>query len=236
MSALKNIDVVILCGGLGQRLRSVIGENQKVMAKVNNEPFLNVLLKDLKNQGATRVILCTGYKGEAVEEYYRKNNVGLQIDFSPEDEPLGTGGAIKNARNRIKSNPFVIMNGDSFCPLEFKKLLQFAVTKKALMAIAVYKTTADKDFGVLTLDADKAITQFKEKTEAGGAGYLNAGVYLCDQAVFSLMPKGKKFSLENEFFPTLVDKSFYGFEVANPFVDIGQPERFEQAQKLLKGK
>lgn len=236
MSQLKNNDVVILCGGLGQRLRSVIGENQKVMAKVNNEPFLNVLLKDLVRQGAQKVILCTGYKSEAVEEYYRKNDFGLDIHFSREAEPLGTGGALKNARNLIKSNPFVVMNGDSFCPVDFKKLFQFFKTQQAMAAIAVYKADAHKDFGLILLDDQKAIAKFQEKGETVNSGhaYLNAGVYLCDQVAFNLMPKVKKFSLETEFFPSLVGKSFFGFEVTKPFIDIGQPERLAQAQEYLK--
>ncbi len=224
-----------MCGGLGQRLRSVIGENQKVMAEVNREPFLNVILKDLARQGAQRVILCTGYKGEAVEEYYRRNSLGLKIEFSKEAEPLGTGGAVKNARNTVKSNPFVVMNGDSFCPLEFKKFFQFFLSKKALMAVAVYSSQAQKDFGLVKLDEDKTITAFQEKEE-GGQGYLNAGVYMADQEVFRLLPKGKAFSLEKDFFPTLVGKSFYGFEVKEPFIDIGQPERLQAAQQQLKEK
>ena len=235
MSRLTNTDVVILCGGLGQRLRSVIGENQKVMAPVNNEPFLNVLLKDLAAQGGQRIILCTGYKADTVENYYRRNNLGLQIEFSPEEEPLGTGGAVKNARNLIKSNPFVVMNGDSFCPLDYKKFFQFFLTKKALLAIAIYKADAHKDFGLLTIDDQKVIKKFYEKAEVvQGAAYLNAGVYVGDQEIFKLMPKGRKFSLEQDFFPMLTDKSFFGFEVAKPFVDIGQPERFVQAEQLLK--
>lgn len=236
MFQLKDIDVMILCGGRGERLRSVIGENQKVMALVNAEPFLNILLKDLARQGAQRVILCTGYKSEAVEEYYHRSNFGLAIEFSKEEEPLGTGGAVKNARNLIKSNPFVVMNGDSFCSLDFKKLFQFFLTKKALLTIAIYKTGADKDFGFLTIDDQKAVQRFQEKQEAiqGAQTYLNVGVYIFDQEIFKLMPKEKKFSLEQDFFPTLTEKSFFGYEVKEPFIDIGQPERYVQAQGYFK--
>ncbi|MCK5179792.1 MAG: NTP transferase domain-containing protein, partial [Candidatus Omnitrophica bacterium] len=92
---MKDCDCVILCGGLGARLQSVVKDVPKVMAEVNGAPLLDLMIEHLKKQGAARIVLCTGYQAEAVENYYREHDFGMVIDFSREEEPLGTGGAVK---------------------------------------------------------------------------------------------------------------------------------------------
>ena len=244
---LNRIDVAILCGGLGKRLRGEIGESQKVMAKMGQEPFLDILLKDLINQGFKRFILLTGYKAEAVEEYYRTKNFGAPIEFSREKEPLGTGGALKNAKALIQSDPFVCMNGDSFCSLEYKKFLDFYVSKKTAVAIALSKVKDNRDFGTITLDDSKRIISFQEKVKTSAiagqptnfkkkAFYVNAGSYYFSKDIFKFMPDAKKFSLESDFFPQLVKENFFGFVTKQIFFDIGTPERLKEAQTILRKK
>ncbi|OGX24660.1 MAG: hypothetical protein A3D10_09140 [Omnitrophica WOR_2 bacterium RIFCSPHIGHO2_02_FULL_48_11] len=233
--SLNKIDIAILCGGLGKRLRPVIGESQKVMAEVNDEPFLNILLKNIVRQGGRRVILLTGYKAELVEEYYRKNDFGLKIELSREKEPLGTGGALKNAQSLIKSDPFMMMNGDSFCPMDYAKLLEFYNKKQARAVIAIKKLKESQDFGVISINAQNEITSFQEKVQKQEA-YTNAGVYGFSQEIFSLMPAQPKFSIEQNFFPKLVGKKIFGFKVQKGFIDVGIPERYRQAQKILRNK
>ena len=235
---LNNIDVAILCGGLGKRLRGEIGESQKVMAKIGDEPFLDVLLKALARCGFKRFILMTGYKAETIEEYYRTNNFGITIEFSREKEPLGTGGALKHAKDLIHSDPFVCMNGDSLCSLDYQEFLNFYSTKKAGAALVLSKVEDQQDFGTISIDAVQRIVSFQEKqtTKAFGgdsfdsSSYVNAGVYCFSKKVFDWMPAAEKFMLETDFFPKIVDKVIYGFITQQNFLDIGTPERFRKAQ------
>ena len=105
---IEKIDAVILCGGLGKRLKAVTGETPKVMAEFEGKPFLDILLQYLKQQGIRRAVLCTGYKSQEIEDYYKNNPQGMDIVISEEKEALGTGGAVKNAQNVIKSDSFFV--------------------------------------------------------------------------------------------------------------------------------
>ncbi len=237
MPELKTIDVAILCGGLGKRLRGEIGESQKVMAKIGEKPFLDVLLKALAHQGFKRFILMTGYKAEAVEEYYRTNNFGVTIEFSRETGPLGTGGALKNAKGLIQSDPFVCLNGDSLCSLDYQEFLDFYSTKKADAALVLSKVEDNQDFGTITLDRAQRIVGFQEKLKASsvaGQFYVNAGVYCFSKKVFDWMPAAAKFMFETDFFPRIVQKEIYGFITQKNFLDIGTPERLKKAKTTLK--
>lgn len=236
IKSLANIDVVILCGGQGQRLRSVIGESQKVMAKVFDEPFLDILLKYLEEQGFSRVILCTGYKTKEMEEYYRKNfRSKLSLEFSKEEEPLGTGGALKKVEPLIQSNPLIVLNGDCFCPLRYSDFLKFYQEKDALASLVVARVRENKDFGKVQLTADFRVSGFQEKMQGEGPCYVSTGIYCFNsKEIFSLMPASLKFSLEYDFFPRLFNHGFFGFISDEEFIDIGTPERFEKAKFFLK--
>ena len=234
MSILSNIDVSILCGGLGKRLRSEIGESQKVMAKVGDDPFLDILLKDLSQQGFKRVILCTGFQAQTLEDYYRKNNLGLTIEFSREKEPLGTGGAVKLTQTLVQSDPFVVMNGDCYSEVNYQKLVEFYRAKKARIAMVVTKTEDAKDFGTITLDDKKRIISFQEKIAGTGVKYINTGIYCFEKNIYASMPPQPAFSLEMDVFPKWAGKEFYGFEIDRGFIDIGTPERYKKAQQMLK--
>jgi len=235
---LRDLDVVILCGGMGKRLRTVTGESQKVLASVGGRPFLDILLEHLAGQGFSRVILCTGFHGEALEERYRKNTLGLDIRFSPEKEPMGTGGAIKNAQSLVKSSPFFALNGDCFCALDYHRLLAFHEERKACATLVVSQAKERKDFGSIVLGRDKKIINFEEKVEKPrsqeGKSYISNGIYCFNKEIFSLMPGEEKFSIETDFFPAMVGRAFFGYEGEAPFIDIGTPERYRQAQQILK--
>jgi len=160
-------DIVVLCGGLGTRLRSKIGESQKVMAKVAGRPLLDILLEHIEDQGFRRVILCTGYQAHTVEQYYREKKSPLTIEFSKESEPLGTGGALKLAEPLVKAQRFFVLNGDSFCPVDFKKFLQFHQIKKALVSMVLSSVEETKDYGTVIVDADsKEVRAFVEKGQS----------------------------------------------------------------------
>jgi NDP-sugar pyrophosphorylase family protein len=226
-------DFLILCGGLGTRLRAVT-DAPKVMAEIQGEPFLDFLLKYLIKQGATRVILCAGYKAEEIVAYYQAKFSQIDIGFAVEKELLGTGGALKNGLPLVKSKYVFGLNGDCFTPVDYAKLLAFHQQKKAAATLVGVRIEGNKDFGTLVMNDQDEIEAFKEKFKTQDVQYISAGIYCFDKTVFDLMPLGK-FSIEYDFFPKMIGKGFFGYKVDAPFIDIGTPERFAWAKDHLNG-
>jgi len=233
---INECDCVILCGGLGKRLQNVVGDVPKVMAQVDGHPFLDFIIEFLKSQNIERIVLCTGYKASLVEQYYRDRDFGLTIDFSTEDEPLGTGGALKKAREVILSNTFFVLNGDSLLSVDLQIFLNFHLEKKSIASVLVSEVTDGRDFGNLEINDDHQIVNFREKEISTKNQLVNAGIYCFDQNVFSCMPDLNKFSLEKDFFPKLVGNKFYGYYTDKEFIDIGTPERYQSVKQNLRFK
>ena len=227
-------DAVILCGGKGERLKSVVGDVPKPMADINGRPFLDILMDYLSNFGFRRIILCSGYKGEEIKRYYGKKSRSLDILCSHEEEPLGTAGAIKNAQALIKSNPFLVMNGDSFCPADLREFMKFYDRKGADFAMVLAAEAGGGDSGAVELDGSQRITIFIEKATRNKSGLANAGIYLLGKKVLDLIETGRKISLEYDIFPKILDKKFYGYATKERFIDIGTPERYSKAKESLK--
>jgi D-glycero-alpha-D-manno-heptose 1-phosphate guanylyltransferase len=227
-------DVVILAGGLGKRLQSVTGGAQKVLAKIGDQPFLEILIDYIASQGGKRFILCVGHGSDEVEAYFKNKHKGREIIFSREDSPLGTGGAIKQGSSHVKTDQFLAMNGDCFCVINYNDLIASHKKHKGKATIAITKLSDVRDYGSITVNGKGHIIAFKEKSTLVQAGLINTGTYCLDRDVFDLVQTPQKFSIENDFFPHLVGKGFYGFEVDNKFIDIGTPERYSWAQEHLK--
>jgi D-glycero-alpha-D-manno-heptose 1-phosphate guanylyltransferase len=225
-------DFMILCGGLGTRLRAVTGETPKVMAEVQGEPFLDFLIRYLVKQGGRRIILCAGYKAEALKSHYQKKFKDVDLVFSIERQPLGTGGAFKNAQKRVKSEYVFGLNGDCFTPVDYRTLLDFALAKQVLATLVAVRIKGNKDFGTVVMDKADRITAFKEKFATKEVQRINAGVYCFHKSLFERMPSGA-FSMEYDLFPRLIGEKFFGFKVDAPFIDIGTPKRFEWAKAHL---
>ncbi len=234
MLAPENIDVVLLCGGLGTRLKRIIQDRPKPMAEINRRPFLDILIDYAFGYGFRRFILCTGYKGDVVRKYYETKDSHALFLFSEEQESLGTGGAIKNAELHIQSDVFMVMNGDSFCDLNILDFLNYHDSKKAFASIALVEKEKSLDCGVVRIDGNSRITCFHEKVETDDMSLVSAGVYLFKKEVLSLVPAHKKYSLEFDLFPALVrERSVYGFRTNQQLIDIGTPERYELAKKIF---
>jgi len=227
MSSLRDIGVVILCGGKGERLQSVLSDKPKVLADINGRPFLAILIDNLKKFGCMRFILSVGYKREDIIDCFKGRG---DVVFSQEETALGTGGGLKKAQKLIKSDTFLAMNGDSFCDLDFNKVLAFHQSKKALATLVLVKPRESKDYGAVNLDDSCRIENFCERTDSQGQGFMNAGIYFMEKRVFSYMPEGT-FSLEYDFFPKLKDS--FGYKAEAKLYDIGTPERYEQAKQML---
>ncbi|HOW35778.1 MAG TPA: sugar phosphate nucleotidyltransferase [Candidatus Omnitrophota bacterium] len=234
---LRDRDVFILCGGLGTRLRAEISDRPKVLAEIDGQPFLGILLDYLAGQGFTRFILGTGYKSEQIESFCRDKKSNLSVIFSREDEPLGTGGAIKYAKALINSDVFFALNGDCFCPIDFAQMLKSHVRHEACATLAVSDVSEKQDFGAILLGPADKILNFSEKSTDPSAKYVSAGIYCFNKDIFKFMPAKKNFSIETEFFPDMVGKDFYGFKAGHEFIDIGTPDRLKRAKDfLMKGR
>jgi len=230
-----NIDVAILCGGLGTRLKSILKECPKVMAKMNGRPFLEILIDYYKSNGFKRFILCTGYKAEIIQHYFQGKHKGDEVVISQEKEPLGTGGAIKKALSKITSNPFIVVNGDSFLKVDFLELLEFHNKSNALTTIALVKLKDTRRYGRVNVDSTGKILNFDEKIQSKKDGWINGGVYILNKEIFEKFDKHRRsFSLEYDLFPRLVGLDFYGMKTnGEEFIDIGTPDDFLKANEII---
>ncbi|OGW81900.1 MAG: hypothetical protein A3G33_05325 [Omnitrophica bacterium RIFCSPLOWO2_12_FULL_44_17] len=231
---LSDIDVLILCGGKGKRIRKICPHLPKPMAKIGSRHFLDIMLGYLAGFGFKRFILAVGYKANVIKGYYRKKKpTGIEICFSEEKKPLDTGGAVKYAAKQIKSKEFFVLNGDSFCEFEPIKFLKFHRGKKACISILLQKVAIGGDYGRVAVDRSSRIVSFDEKNPSARNCFINAGIYLFDRKTFYLMPKRERFSLERDFFPSLAGKRIFGFRNRGFFIDIGTPERYATANKYF---
>lgn len=229
---LGQISVVILCGGLGKRLRPALNDKPKALAKINNKPFLDILLDNLLPFGFKQFIFCMGYQKEKIKRHLLGNEkyAGYNLIFSEESMPLGTGGALKLAEPLVEGNTFLVLNGDSFCKVDLLSFLEFHRNKNALISILLTSYKNADDAGFVSINEDNKIDSFDEKQNRHSSGYINAGMYFLEKRVFSYMPSTAMFSLEYDFFPKMVDKEMYGYVVKEELIDIGTPERYKQAQ------
>lgn len=237
MQNLSKIDVYILCGGLGKRLRSVSKQCPKPMIKIGDKPFLDILLDYMARKGFKRFILGIGYRADLFKKYYTNyKNKDISITFCAEKFPLGTGGAVKKAEKKIKSNLFLVLNGDSFCEFDPMDFLKFHRVKNAVISILLRKIKNAADYGCVKLDKQGKITSFDEKNSRNANCFINAGIYIFNKNIVSLMPEEKVFSLERDFFPAIIGNDCFGYKKSGFFIDIGTPERYFKAKKyLIKG-
>jgi D-glycero-alpha-D-manno-heptose 1-phosphate guanylyltransferase len=231
---LSSTDVVILCGGLGSRLSPVLKNTPKGLALVGDKPFLDILTEELYRFGFRRFIFCVGHLSEKIISHFRQPDKG-EFLFSKENIPLGTGGAIKHASSLLQGKPFLVINGDSFCQTNYFKFLSFHDKHQALFSMVLSKDTQRKDGGSIELDNDGQIISFKEKTNNNTISlFINAGIYMMQPQIISLMPQKKNFSLEYDVFPQLIESHpCFGFISKHTVVDIGTPERLKRAKILL---
>ncbi len=225
-------DVMILCGGLGTRLRPVVSDRPKPMADVQGKPFLELLITHLVDQGVKRIILCAGYMGNMIEDYFSRHAFGVDIKVVIEPSPLDTAGAVKHALPFVRDDSFIVINGDSFCDYKLSALVQTHIQKKATASIyATYVNDATK-FGTLELSEQGAfISAFKEKGYTG-AGWVNAGAYMFGKELFKDLPVLTRVSLEQDVFPKIPREQLIAYLGEESFVDIGSPDDYHRFQQI----
>ncbi len=229
----SNTNALVLAGGFGTRLRSVVPGRQKVAAEVQGRPFLTYLFDQLIRCGVHEVILCTGYRGNELQELIGSHYGPLRLVYSIEQEPLGTAGALGLAAPLIHSDPVLVLNGDSYCRFELGKFLSFHSAKAADASILLTPMADTSRYGRVLLDGMDRVVQFEEKGVHPGEGWINAGVYLLNARLIRALPAGRAVSLEKEIFPRL--DALFGLRVPGPFLDIGTPEDYARAAAFLDG-
>lgn len=223
------MEAIILAGGLGTRLKSVVADLPKCMAPVAGKPFIYYILRYLGNNGFTHVIFSLGYKHEFIENWVNKSQWPFSISFSVEDEPLGTGGALKLALAHAREEHVLIMNGDTFFDVNLKKLYDFHKRKNSEISIAL-KPMSDFDrYGNVETNKNDKIIAFNEKQPCH-KGQINGGIYLINRGL-NLVNVGKeKFSFETDVLQQLAGISeIYGFSSSGYFIDIGIPADYSKA-------
>jgi D-glycero-alpha-D-manno-heptose 1-phosphate guanylyltransferase len=225
------MEAIILAGGLGTRLQSVVSDVPKSMALINNRPFLEYMLDYLIHSGIQRVVLAVGYKHEAISSHFGDRYKQLEISYSVENEPLGTGGAVRLAFWKITGDRALILNGDSMFRVDFRLMYERHIKKTADITIAMLKTDQAERFGTILVNKNNRITAFQEKNGEVKAGLINGGVYYIEKK-FLMNPMFRgKFSLEKECFEPLVQRSrFFGYRSNAYFIDIGIPSDYNKAQ------
>jgi len=234
--SLAAVDVAILAGGLGTRLRGAIGETPKVLAPIGDETFLDYLLRWLAGFGARRIVMCLGFKADKVVEHLRRHPVpDLDVSTSIEPKPLGTAGALRLAVPLFRSDPVMVINGDTFIDAD---LPGFLSTHRAARSAASILSTAVPSmarYGRLVVDAAGAIQRFAEKDPTDtGPGPINAGIYLFSRSWLETLAQGQSESLERDVFAASAPGTFRSVPAGEAaFIDIGTPESLAEAGTVL---
>jgi histidinol-phosphate phosphatase family protein len=225
-------DAIVLCGGLGTRLRGTLGPLPKAMATVHGRPFVDWLLLALASRGLRRAILATGHGASVIRDHFATGaNLGLQVVLSEEPGPLGTGGASRLAAEKLDTSPVLVLNGDSYCTFNLLQLqLTHALTHANATLWLLPAERADR-FGSVELAADQSVRTFEEKV--GGSGLISAGVYLVELDALCDIPPNRPLSLERDLFPAWVGRGLHGVAGSGPFIDIGTPESLAAADSVL---
>jgi NDP-sugar pyrophosphorylase family protein len=230
---LQDISAAILAGGMGTRLRSVLGDRPKVLAEIRGRPFLAFLLDDLASAGLKYVVLCTGYLGEQIEAALGSQYGPLSLIYSQETVPLGTGGALRLAIHLLLSDPVLVMNGDSYCATDLEAFRIWHSERKAAVTLLLTEVLDATRYGGVQTDRNGMILNFEEKREMRAPGWINAGIYLFSRESILSIPENREVSLEKEIFPSWIGRRFYGFKAKGRFLDIGIPEDYAAAENFF---
>jgi NDP-sugar pyrophosphorylase family protein len=231
------VDAVVLVGGLGTRLRSVISDRPKPLAPVMGRPFLDLLLHQLATSGVVRsVVLAVGYRSNVIREAYSEGRrFGLPIALAEEEVPLGTAGAAANALPNVESADLLLLNGDSYIEADLGAHLARHRSSRAHATLMLTPTSFPDRFGTVEVDDHDRVISFREKTAGGPRpALINAGVYVFRRETLDRLPRHRALSLETDVLPGLAaSRQLAASTCHGRFIDIGLPETYEAAQSYL---
>lgn len=221
-------EAIILAGGLGTRLQSVVNDRPKCMALIADKPFLKYLFDYLERNKFDHIILSLGYKYNIVQEWLSTLDYSFKVSYTIEQEPLGTGGAIKYASSRSEADSFFVFNGDTFFDINTDKMMEFHNRYKSDITLALKPMSSFDRYGCVVLDTNHRIEGFKEK-QYTKTGLINGGVYIINKKVL-FNNTADKFSFEKDVLETqLKSLNIKGYIVDSYFIDIGIPTDYEKA-------
>jgi D-glycero-alpha-D-manno-heptose 1-phosphate guanylyltransferase len=221
----QDTPVIILAGGFGTRLSTVVKDVPKPMAPINDKPFLHYIFKELEHQNIKNVVLSVGHLKEVIQDFFQDNYLGISIQYAIENEPLGTGGGIKHAFNFVEEDAFVL-NGDTFFDINLSTLKN----EDADITLALKPMFSFDRYGTVEVDEAQRIISFNEKKHCEH-GLINGGVYYFKKSLFDKIETDFRFSFEKDVLEKhLSDLQIQGKIFDNYFIDIGIPEDYKQAQ------
>ena len=227
---------MILAGGLGKRLRAVVSDRPKVMALAGGVPFLEILIESLAGKGVREFVLLTGYKSRMIEEYFRQRYQGeLRIRISRELEPLGTGGAVRNAAE-LATDPVLLVNGDTFYDADLQALFRYHMEKGGEVSLSLFRVDDVSRYGSVSVDEAGRVKGFIEKSDSlSGPGLINAGLSLLSLRFIVGLPMGRPYSMERDIFHAFAATGkMFGLVGEHPFFDIGTPESYQAFQRYVQ--
>ena len=230
------MEAIILAGGLGARLGELTSHTPKPMLQVNSRPFVSYVMDYLIESEVNCIIFAVSYLADQFIDHFGDSYRGVPLKYSIEREPLGTGGAIKNAMQLCESEPILIVNGDTFCPLDIIKMYAEHLQKDASISIGISRVDDTSRYGSVITNKNGFVVSFTEKGNASGPGHINCGTYLLNKNLSILDKLPNAFSFEKE-----VLENFNGFELnintfstSAEFLDIGIPSDFEKSKSFLR--
>ena len=224
----ESVDVLILAGGLGTRLREAVPDRPKVLAPVLGEPYLFHLLRYLEAQSFRRVVLLLGHRAEEVMATVGTTFGSLEVAYSVESSPLGTGGAVRHALPQVQNDCFLVLNGDSFCAGSYSQLI--SPTQPRILVTSVADTSR---YGSVQVDSSLRVRSFSEKNGKSTPGLINAGVYGLQRSQVTLLPASGPASLEQHLLPVLANRGELLAVHGGRFIDIGTPASYREAQTFF---
>jgi D-glycero-alpha-D-manno-heptose 1-phosphate guanylyltransferase len=228
-------EAIILAGGLGTRLQSTLPDTPKCMAPVNGRPFLSYVIDYYRQQGIEKFIFSLGYKHAVISAWLQKEYPALKMQFVIENEPLGTGGAIQLAAEKVNGKDVLILNGDTLFKTDLAALAAFHKNTASACTLALKPMTNIDRYGLVETEEDGRIKTFKEKQHYQ-QGLINGGVYILNTGRFRQQKRPEKFSFEKDYLERYFSAMpMYGCIQEGYFIDIGIPADFEKAQTELPG-
>lgn len=227
------MEAIILAGGKGTRLQSVVSDVPKPMADINGKPFLAYLLHFLSTNGIRKVVLSVGYKYEVIMSYFSDCFENLRISYAIENEPLGTGGALVESLKQVTDSTILLLNGDSLFNVDVKRLYRYHNLHNFDVTLALKEMYDFDRYGTVSVENNKVIG-FEEKVYKSW-GHINGGVYVLKRSLFADITHTDTFSFETDILQRYLRQLSVGAFIDNGyFIDIGIPEDYEKAQHDFK--
>ena len=221
------MEAIVLAGGFGTRLRSVVSDVPKPMAPVAGRPFLEFLLDYMSTQSIDHAVLSVGYMHETIERHFGEKYNNIHIDYAIETTPLGTGGGILNAFSKCETNNVVVLNGDTLFSTDLSILHRFHKDHKAALSMIMRHVDDASRYGSVVVNDANRIVGFVEKNNSQGVGTINGGIYMLSRTLFSGYAVGDSFSFEKDILQKrFSDIPMYAYAAGDYFIDIGVPEDY----------